>query len=140
MKYSSFVFRTLRKLSFQKFLYWMLKEEKIEEQMVSAVQFNVLPLRGKKGKGIAGNCDAARGRIGIYPKTIKFYQIFTQKFGRNTLLLYAKNRARATIIYELLHLKSIEAERKVRELAKNIFASSYKSNTLRVRIHSASIR
>jgi hypothetical protein len=33
----------------------MLKKERIEQQMVRAVQINVLPLRGKKGKSIAGN-------------------------------------------------------------------------------------
>jgi hypothetical protein len=123
LKYSSFVFRTLKKVSFQKFLHWMLKKERIEEQTVSAVHISVLPLRGKTGKGIAGNCDTARGRIRIYPKTIKFCQIFKQKFGRNTLLLYAGNRARAAIIHELLHLKYTEDEKKVRELAKEYFCS-----------------
>lgn len=121
LKYSSFVFRTLRKLSFQKFLHWMLKKERIEEQTVSAVYINVLPLRGKTGKGIAGNCDTARGRIRIYPKTMKFCQIFKQKFGKHTLLLYAGNRARAAIIHELLHLKYTEDEKKVRALAKEYF-------------------
>jgi hypothetical protein len=121
LKYSSFVFRTLRKLSFQKFLHWMLEKERIEEQTVRAVHINVLPLRGKNGKGIAGNCDTARGRIRIYPKTMKFCQIFKQKFGRNTLLSYARNRARAAIIHELLHLKYTEDEKKVRELAKEYF-------------------
>jgi len=121
LKYSSFVFKTLRKISFQKFLHWMLKKEKIEEQLVSDLQINVFPLRGKNGKGIAGNCDTARGRIRIYPKTIKFCQAFKQKFGRDTLLFYAKNRARAAIIHELLHLKYVEDERKVRELAKEYF-------------------
>jgi hypothetical protein len=121
LKYSSFVLRTLRKLSFQKFLHWMLKKEKIAVRLVSVLQVNVLPLRGKNGKGIAGNCDTARGRIRIYPKTMKFCQVFKQKFGRNALLLYAENRARAAIIHELLHLKYVEDERKVRELAKEYF-------------------
>jgi len=51
LKYSSFVFRALRKPSFQKFLNWMLKKETIEEQTVRAVHVKVLPLR-KNGKGI----------------------------------------------------------------------------------------
>ena len=121
LKYSSFVFRALRKPSFQKFLHWMLKKETIEEQIVKAVQVKVLPLRRKNGKGIAGNCDTARGRIRIYPKTTKFCQIFKQKFGRYNLLVYAGNRARAALIHELLHLKYSKDEKTVRELAKDYF-------------------
>jgi len=121
LKYSSFVFRALRKHSFQKFLHWMLKKEKIEEQTVRAVQVKVLPLRRKNGKGIAGKCDTARGRIRIYPKTIKFCQVFKKKFGRNTLLFYAGNRARAALIHELLHLKYAEDEKTVRELFQDYF-------------------
>src|SRR4030066_2039340 len=121
LKYSSFVFRALKKPLFQKFLNWMLKKERIEEQIVRAVHVKVLPLRRKNGKGIAGNCDTTRGRIRIYPKTTKFCQIFKQKFGRNTLLVYAGNRARAALIHELLHLKYAEDEKTVRERAKDYF-------------------
>ena len=121
LKYSSFVFRALKKPSFQKFLHWMLKKERIKEQAVRAVHVKVLPLRRKNGNGIAGNCDATLGRIRIYPKTVKFCQIFKQKFGRNTLLVYAGNRARAALIHELLHLKYIQDEKTVRELAKDYF-------------------
>jgi hypothetical protein len=121
LKYSSFVFKALKKHSFQKFLRWMLKKEKIEEQIVNAVHVKVLPFRRKNGKGVAGNCNTARGRIRIYPKTIKFCQIFKQKFGLNTLLAYAGNRARAALIHELLHLKYEENEKTVRELAKDYF-------------------
>jgi hypothetical protein len=121
LKYSSFVFRALRKPTFQKFLHWMLKKERIDEQTVRAVQVKVLPLRRKNGKGIAGKCDTARGRIRIYPKTIKFCKIFKQKFGRNNLLSYAGNRARAALMHELLHLKYEEDEKTVRELAKDYF-------------------
>ena len=78
------------------------------------------PLR-KNGKGIAGKCDTARGRIQIYPKTLKFCQGFKQKFGRNSLLFYARNRARAALIHELLHLKYVEDEKTVRELAQDYF-------------------
>jgi hypothetical protein len=121
LKYSSFVFRALRKPSFQKFLHWMLKKEKIREQTVRAVHVKVLPLRRKNGKGIAGKCDTTRGRIRIYPKTTKFCQTFTQKFGRKILLVYAGNRARAALIHELLHLKYVEDEKTVRELSKDYF-------------------
>jgi diadenosine tetraphosphate (Ap4A) HIT family hydrolase len=121
LKYSSFVFKALKKPSFQKFLHWMLKKEKIEEKTVRAVHVKVLPFRRKNGKGVAGKCNTARGRIRIYPKTVKFCQIFKQKFGRNTLLAYAGNRARAALIHELLHLKYAEDEKTVRELAKDYF-------------------
>src|SRR3989304_2450800 len=121
LKYSSFVFRALKKPLFQKFLHWMMKKERIEEEAVKAVQVKVLPLRKINGKRIAGNCDTTRGRIRIYPKTTKFCQIFKQKFGRNTLLAYAGNRARAALIHELLHLKYTVDEKKVRALAKDYF-------------------
>jgi hypothetical protein len=123
LKYSSFVFRSLKKPVFQKFLHWMLKKEKIEEQTVKAVYVKVLPLRRKNGKGIAGKCDTARGRIRIYPKTMKFCQVFKQKFGRNSFLFYAGNRARAALIHELLHLKYSADEKTVRELAQDYFFS-----------------
>jgi hypothetical protein len=121
MKYSSFVFRSLKRPSFQKFLYWMLRRENIDEQMVRAVHVKVFPLRRKNGKALAGNCAPAKGKIRIYPKTVKFCQIFTQKFGKHTLLAYAGNRARAALIHELLHLKYVEDEKTVRELAKEYF-------------------
>jgi hypothetical protein len=121
LKYSSFVFRALEKPSFQKFLRWMLRKETIGEQEIRAVHVRVLPLRRKNGKGIAGNCDTARGRIRIYPKTTKFCRTFKQKFGRNTLLDYTGNRARAALIHELLHLKYKEDEKTVRELSKDYF-------------------
>jgi hypothetical protein len=98
----------------------MLKKETIKEQAVRAVHVKVLPLR-KNGKGIAGNCDTTQGRARIYPKTTKFCQTFKQKFGRNTLLVYAWNRARVALIHELLHLKYAEDEKTVRELAKDYF-------------------
>jgi hypothetical protein len=120
VKYSSFVLRTLQKPAFQKFLGWMLKKEKIGEGTVRAVYVKILPSR-KNGQGIAGKCDLARGRIGIYPKTISFCQMFKQRFGRRTLTVYAGNRARAALIHELLHSKYAEDERTVRELSKEYF-------------------
>ena len=99
----------------------MLKKENMEEQIVSAVQVKVLPVERKNGKGVAGKCNTARGRIRIYPKTVKFCQTFKQKFGRSSLLAYAGNRARAALIHELLHLKYEEDEKTVRELAKEYF-------------------
>lgn len=121
LKYSYFALKALEKPSFQKFLRWMLKKEKMEEQIISAVQIKVLPFRRKNGNGVAGKCNTTQGRIRIYPKTIKFCQTFKQKFGRNNLLTYAGNRARAALIHEVLHLKYAKDEKKVRELAKAYF-------------------
>jgi hypothetical protein len=121
LKYSSFVFKALKKHSFQTFLRWMLKKERIEEQIITAVQVKVLPFRRNNGRGVAGKCNAARGRIRIYPKTVKFCQVFRQKFGLNTLIAYAGNRARAALIHELLHLKYAEDEKTVRELSRDYF-------------------
>jgi len=136
LKYSSFVFKALRKPSFQKFLYWMLKKETIAEQIIRTVHVKVLPLRRKNGKGIAGNCDTARGRIRIYPKTTKFCKIFKQKFGRYNLLVYAGNRARAALIHELLHLKYAKDEKRVRELAQDYFCIFTKKQSTRSSIAS----
>jgi hypothetical protein len=121
MNYSSFVFKALKRSSFQKFLQWMLRRERIEAQMVGTVDVKVFPLRRKNGKGLAGNCDTSRGKIRIYPKTVKFCLEFTQKFGKSTLLVYAGSRARAALIHELLHLKYATDEKRVRELAKEYF-------------------
>jgi len=119
LRYSSFIFKALIKPSYQKFLHWMLRKEKIETQAVRTVHVKVLPLRRKNGKGIAGRCETARGRIQIYPKTIRFCQVFKQKFGHNNLVFYAGNRARAALIHELLHLKYAEDEKTVRELTED---------------------
>jgi hypothetical protein len=121
MNYSSFVFKALRRPSYQKFLNWMLRRERIEIRRVGAVDVEIFPFRRKNGKGLAGNCNTTRGKIRIYPKTMKFCREFTQKFGKGTLLTYAGSRARAALIHELLHLKYAADEKRVRELAKEYF-------------------
>lgn len=122
MKYASFVFRTLRRPSFQKFLRWMLRKENIEEQMVRDVQVRVFPFRRKNGNGLAGNCNTSIGKIQIYPKTLKSCQELMQEFGKDKFISYAGSRARAALIHELLHLKYANDEEKVRELTKEYFA------------------
>jgi hypothetical protein len=121
MHYSSFVFKALNKPAFQKFLQWMLRKENIEEQTVKAVYVRVFPLRRKNGKSLAGNCNPARGKIQIYPKTSTFCRAFKQKFGKNAFLAYACSRARAALIHELLHLKYATDEKRVRTLAQKYF-------------------
>lgn len=121
MHYSSFVFKSLNKRPFQKFLEWMLRKEKIEEHMVKTVNVKIFPLRRKNGKSLAGNCAPSQGKIRIYPKTMTFCRTFKQKFGKNTFLAYAASRARAALIHELLHLRYATDEKRVRELAKEYF-------------------
>ncbi len=106
----------------------MLRREKIEEQMVRAVQVNIFPLR-KNGKGLAGNCDLGQGKIRIYPKTMNFCRAFKQKFGKTSLLVYAGSRARAALIHEILHLKYATDEKKVRKLAKEYFFTFTRKKT-----------
>jgi len=119
--YSSFVFKSLNKPTFQRFLQWMLKKENIQERKVTEVHVKVFPLRRGKGKGLAGNCNPACGKIRIYPKTMTFCQAFKQKFGKNTFLAYAASRARAALIHELLHLKYATDEKRVRKLSREYF-------------------
>ncbi len=130
MKYSFFVVRVLAVPSFQQFLCWMLKRENIEEQTVRRVYVKVFPLRRKNGKGLAGNCDVSRGKIRIYPKSRKFCRVFTQKFDKKTLMMYAGNRARAALIHELLHLKYAADEQKVRALTKAYFFTFTQSQSV----------
>jgi DNA polymerase III delta prime subunit len=121
-KYASFVFRSLKRPSFQKFLRWMLRKENIEENAIRDVQVRVFPLQRKNGKGLAGNCSTDRGEIRIFPKTLKFCQKLRQKFGNDEFTLYVRSRARAALIHELLHLKYASDEERVRELTREYFA------------------
>ena len=120
-RYSTFVFKSLAKTSFQRFLSWMMTKEHIEKETIRVIQVKILPLRGKNGKGVAGKCNLTQGLIRIYPKTSRFCQLFRQKFGKKILHIYAKNRARAALIHELLHLKYVEDEKTVRELSQKYF-------------------
>jgi len=122
MKYASFVFRALRRPSFQSFLHWMLRKENIEAHMVMDVQVRVFPFQSENGNGLAGNCNVNRGEIQIYPKRLAFCRKLMQKFGRKKLISYVKGRARAALIHELLHLKYSNDEEKVRKLTKKYFA------------------
>jgi hypothetical protein len=89
--------------------------------MVRDVQVRVLPYRRKNGNGLAGNCKADRGKIQIYPRTLKFCRKLIQEFGKDGFISYVRSRARAALIHELLHLKYAKDEKKVRELTKGYF-------------------
>jgi hypothetical protein len=70
---------------------------------------------------LAGKCNTYRGIIRIYPKTSAFCRTFGKKFGKSILISYVSNRARAALIHELLHLKYISDEQKVRALTETYF-------------------
>jgi len=120
MKYASVVFKTLRKPLFQKFLDWILKRENIKEHKVTKVQVMVFPFRKENGKGLAGKCNG-KGEIFIYPKRLEFCQKLIRNCGKEEGYSYIKNRARATFIHELLHIKYSSDEEKVRELTRKYF-------------------
>lgn len=122
LRYASLVFRALKRSSFQLFLHWMLKKENIEQQTVGDVKVDVFPFRKENRHGLAGSCNVSKGNIRIYPKPHEFYRKLVQRFGKDKFAFYAKNRARATLIHELLHLKYADDEVKVRELTKEYFA------------------
>jgi len=126
-KYSYFTLKALRKSSYQLFLSRMLALEHIDETTVNTIVIKVYPASRKNGNTLAGRCNVFRGRIRIYPRTIRFCNVFSKKFGRETLFTYAGNRARAALIHELLHLKYTCDEKKVRELTKSYF-SKYSKN------------
>lgn len=117
-KYSYFVLKTLRKPLFQSFLLWIMKRESIEEYAITSVKVMTFPFKKKNGNGLAGKCNS-KGEINIYPKKLKFCRKLKQKFGKEMLYSYIKNRARATLIHELLHMKYCDNEEKVRKLTKN---------------------
>jgi hypothetical protein len=100
----------------------MLKKENIEQQTVGDVKVDVFPFRKENRHGLAGSCNVSKGNIRIYPKPHEFYRKLVQRFGKDKFAFYAKNRARATLIHELLHLKYADDEVKVRELTKEYFA------------------
>ncbi len=122
-KYSSFTLKALRKTSYQQFLKRMLLSENIKETAVKTIYIKVYPALKKNGYTLAGRCNVNRGRIRIYPRTMKFCGVFRKKFGRETLFAYAGSRARAALIHELLHLKYASDEEKVRELTKTYFSA-----------------
>ncbi len=120
MKYASVVFKNLRKPLFQRFLHLILKRENIEEHTVSSVRIMTFPFQKDNGNGLAGRCNS-KGEIRIYPKKLEFCRKLKQKFGKEKLLFYIRNRARAALIHELLHMKYSDDEEKVRELTKKYF-------------------
>ena len=120
MRYALVAFNTLRKPMFQKFLNWVLRRERIEENKVKDVQIRMFPLRKENGNGLAGKCNN-EGKIFLYPRRLEFFLERMQELGRENVNFYIKSRARAALIHELLHLKYASDEEKVRELTRRYF-------------------
>jgi hypothetical protein len=121
-KYSRFTLKALRKTAFQKFLSEMLKSENIPQQNIDSVQIEIFPAPRKNGLTIAGKCNTTKGKIRIYPKPLKFCDAFRKQYGIYILVAYVGNRARASLIHELLHLKYSSDEDRVRKLTKKYYA------------------
>ncbi len=120
MEYAFTVSRTLKEPQFRKFLRWMLKKENIKQDKVTNVEVVLLPFQKKNGNGLAGRCNS-RGEIRIYPKRLGFCRKLIRKCGEEGIYSYIKNRARASLIHELLHLKYLNDEEKVRKLTRKYF-------------------
>lgn len=134
-KYAFIVFNTLSKPLFQKFLHWMLQKERIEKYRVKDVQIRMFPFINANGNGLAGKCNS-KGEIRLYPKRRDFCRKQKREFGMENLNLYIKSRAKAALIHELLHLKYVDDEEKVRMLTEkyyNIFTRHQCKQDLHVR-------
>lgn len=121
-KYASVILKSFKKPFFQKFLRWMLKREDIEEQNVEMVQIRTFPFRKKNGKFLRGRCLIQSGEIRIYPKRFESFPELLHKIGEKGIVSFAEDRAKATLIHELLHLKYTSDEDRVRKLTKKYFA------------------
>jgi len=119
-KYAKVVAETLRWPSFQSFLDWVIKKENINKNGVKDIRVIVFPSKNEKGKRLAGRCSK-RGQISIYPKGIKAILRLLVKNKKEKLGFYLKKRAMSTLIHELLHIKYLDDEERVRELTKNYF-------------------
>jgi hypothetical protein len=127
LKYSRFTLKALNKRVFQKFLFDMLKLERIPQKNIGSISIEILPAPGKNGLTIAGKCNIINGKIRIYPKPLKFCYTFRKEYGEYLLVEYAGNRARASLIHELLHLKYGGDEVRVRKLTKEYYSQLIKN-------------
>jgi len=119
--YASAVSETLRKPLFQKFLHWIIKCENIEKRDVTDIQVRVFPFQKENGNSLAGRCNCDDGVILIFPKKRSFLKKKLKNHKKGKIRFYLKNRAKAALIHELLHIKYEGNESKVRQLTKKYF-------------------
>lgn len=120
IRYALTVQKALRSPLFQKFIEWMLREENIAEQTVKNVRVMVFPFRKRNGKGLAGKWNG-KGDVLIYPKRLESCQRLMERRDGETVHSYIRSRARAALMHELLHIKYLDDERRVRKLTKEYF-------------------
>ena len=118
-KYSSVVLKVLKTPSFQNFMNWMLRKESIDANSIENIHVMFFPFRKDNGKPLAGKYS--KDEICIYPKRLEFCRKLIGKYGKKKVYSYLKNRARATLIHEFLHVKYSSDEEKVRQLTKEYF-------------------
>ncbi len=119
-KYSLFVFKSLSKPIFLKFVNWVLKREEIQKEKVKCVQIKMFPSINDKGNSLIGSCNP-QGEVFLYPKRVDVCKKKFQKMNPTEFRNYVECRARASLIHELLHLKYESDEKKVKQLTKKYF-------------------
>jgi hypothetical protein len=119
-KYSNHTIRIIKNESFLRFIKYLLKKEEISESKIVIVKVRVFPFKNESGQCVIGNCNR-RGEIKIFPKKRSLCLQITSRFGRKTFFSYIAARAKAALIHELLHIKYLSNEKKVRTLTKQYF-------------------
>jgi hypothetical protein len=84
------------------------------------IQIKTFPFIKENGNRLIGKCNN-KGVICLYPKGISFRQERALNWREDKIKHYVKCRARAALVHEVLHLKYLNKEVKVRELTRKYF-------------------
>ena len=71
-------------------------------------------------KKLIGRCNN-KGVIHLYPKGYRFHQELMLSWKEDEIKFFIMCRARAALIHEVLHIKYLKKELKVRELTRKYF-------------------
>ena len=119
-KYAFLVSEALKEPFFQKFLHRIIKNENMEMDEIRDIQIKIFPFKKENGNGLAGKCNN-KGVICLYPKGVGFCKKLMLNWRKDKVKFYIKCRARAALIHEVLHIKYLDKEFKVRELTRKYF-------------------
>ena len=119
-KYSVFTLKIIKNQKFQRFIKYLMRKEKISETKIDQIKIRVFPYKNKDGQWIIGKCNR-KGEINIFPKKRSLCLKIASRFGEKTFFSYVASRAKAALIHELLHIKYLSDEKKVRTLTKKYF-------------------
>jgi predicted metal-dependent hydrolase len=119
-QYADYTKKVINREKFQRFIKQILEKEKISENKIHQIYIRVLPSKNDAGQWIIGKCNH-RGEIKIFPKERSLCLKIAYKLGKKALFSYIKNRANAALIHELLHLKYLKDEKRVRNLTRKYF-------------------